>query len=129
MDATWIWWIENFILRRLYNYNNIGIDAFLDLLTVPCKNKPNVIFVETKVVVVVVRAAATVAVAVAVAAASVVVVVAAILTHVLHCLTSYSPVVTIYATRCYITNCPFATVFLTISFDSHNKQQQFPKQH
>ena len=80
-------------------------------------------------VVVVVRAAATVAVAVAVAAASVVVVVAAILTHVLHCLTSYSPVVTIYATRCYITNCPFATVFLTISFDSHNKQQQFPKQH
>jgi hypothetical protein len=77
------------------------------------------------VVVVVVRAAATVAVA----AVVVVVVVAAVLTHVLHCLTSYSPVVTIYATRCYITNCPFTRVFLTISFDSYNKQQQFPKQY
>jgi len=43
-----MWWIEKFSFKRLYTYNNISIDAFLELLTVPCKNKPNVIFVETK---------------------------------------------------------------------------------
>jgi len=34
-----MWWIEKFSLKILYNYNNTGIDAFLDLVTVPCKNK------------------------------------------------------------------------------------------
>jgi hypothetical protein len=46
--------------------------------------------------------AVVVVVVVVVAVVVVVVVVVVVLTHVLHCLATYSFVVTIYATRCYI---------------------------